>query len=187
MNLTITILSYDHGILRQVLDVLSDMTTEGSFDRYRPEMGEASDFLLKFMDRYHHGREEMFVFPVSSGGPSELRGMIDELIQEHHRARELAEGIAEAVRTWDTDSLREGSLAIVSHMRDHIKEEENVVFPLLEALLEGDKDYEAFELSQAYVKDNFGENYPHKMEEFANRFQDAVWGRGVVKYSSITD
>lgn len=187
MNLTLTMLSYDHGILRQVLDVLSDLAAENAFDRFRPEMEEVSEFLFNFMDKYHHGREEMIVFPISSEGGSELPETIEELIQEHRRALELAESIASALHARDNRSLRENCLELVAHMREHIKEEEDVVFPKLEMLLAGDKDYDAFERSQSYVKDNFGEFYPRDMEEFANRFQDAVWGKGVIKFSAIRD
>ena len=187
MSLTLTLLSFDHGILRQVLDVLSDLATENAFDRFRPEMEEVSEFLFDFMDRYHHGREEIVVFPISSEGASELPATIDELIREHRRASELAQNIAAALHARDNESLRENCLELVAHMRDHIKEEEDVVFPKLEILLAGDKDFDAFERSQSYVKDNFGEFYPRDMEEFANRFQDAVWGKGVIKFSAFKD
>jgi len=187
MNLTITMLSYDHGIIRQVLDVLADLAAENAFDRYRSEMEKVSEFLLNFMDKYHHGREELVVFPISSEGGSELPEKVDKLIQEHRRALELAENIAAALQAGDNESLREKCLEIVAHMRDHIKEEEEVVFPKLEELLTGDKDCDAFELSQSYVEEGFGESFPRDMEEFANRFQDAVWGKGVIKFSAIKD
>jgi hemerythrin-like domain-containing protein len=187
MNLTITMLSYDHGIIRQVLDVLADLAAENAFDRYRSEMEKVSEFLLNFMDKYHHGREELVVFPISSEGGSELPEKVEKLIQEHRRALELAENIAAALQAGDNESLRENCLEIVAHMRDHIKEEEEVVFPKLEELLTGDKDYDAFELSQSYVEEGFGESFPRDMEEFANRFQDAVWGKGVIKFSAIKD
>ncbi len=187
MNLTITMLSYDHGIIQQVLDVLADLAAENAFDRYRSEMREVSEFLLHFMDKYHHGREELVVFPVSSEGGSDLPEKVDQLIQEHRRALELAENIAAALRAGDNESLRGSCLELIAHMRGHIKEEEDVVFPKLEELLTGDRDYDAFELSQSYVKEGFGEFYPRDMEEFANRFQDAVRGKGVIKFGATNE
>ena len=108
MRIMITLLSYDHGILRQVLDVVSDMAAEGSFDQHRDIMPEVSSFFLDFMDRYHHGREEKFVFPAAADSPERIKAMIPELIDEHRTARSfaLAAPVYDAYGTteiWDID------------------------------------------------------------------------------------
>ena len=61
-----------------------------------------------------------------------------------------------------------------------------MVFPVGGAA-HGGQGLRAFELSQSYVEEGFGESFPRDMEEFANRFQDAVWGKGVIKFSAIKD
>lgn len=185
MRIMITLLSYDHGILRQVLDVISDMATEGSFDRYRDIMPEVSQFLLEFMDRYHHGREEKFVFPVAADSPERIRAMMPGLIKDHLRARAFAEAIADNVAAWDTEPLAKNVSALAAHMVKHISEEEDFVFPGLEGALNGGRDLDIFERSQAFVREQFGEDFPKKAEDFANRLQDRVWGEGVIKYESI--
>jgi hemerythrin-like domain-containing protein len=187
MHITITLLSYDHGILRQVLDVISDVASEASFDQYRDMMPEVSDFLLGFMDRYHHGREERFIFPLAAESPERIKAMVPELIDDHRKARSLAEAITENIASWDTGPLAQNITDLAVHMRHHIKEEEDLVFPGLDAALEGDRDLAVFERSQAFIKDEFGEDFPRKAEDFANRLQDRVWGEGVIKYRSIRE
>ncbi|MBI0583181.1 MAG: hemerythrin domain-containing protein [Methanomassiliicoccus sp.] len=185
MKIVITLLSYDHGILRQVLDVVSDMAAEASFDRYRDFLPEMSDFFLTFMDRYHHGKEERFVFPLSAGGTEELKAMMPDLYEDHREAKAFALAIADNIAAWDTEALAKNCIGLAAHMRHHIREEEEEVFPAFEGLLDGDKDLETFEISQTFVKENFGEDFPSRAEDFARRLQDRVWGEGVIKYQSI--
>jgi hemerythrin-like domain-containing protein len=185
MRIMITLLSYDHGILRQVLDVISDIASEGTFDRHRDMMPEVSRFLLEFMDKYHHGREEKFVFPAAAESPDRVKAMIPELIDEHRAAKAFAVAISDNVAEWNIGPLAQNIKDLAVHMRDHIREEEDFVFPGMESVLEGDRDLAIFEQSQAFIKENFGEDFPKKAEDFANRLQDRVWGEGVIKYPQI--
>lgn len=182
MRIMITLLSYDHGILRQVLDVVSDVATEGTFDQHRDIMPEVSQFFLDFMDRYHHGREEKFVFPAAADSPERIKAMIPELIDEHRTARSFALAIADNVADWDTGPLGQNIKDLAAHMMHHIREEEDFVFPGMEGALEGDRDLDIFEQSQAFIKEEFGEDFTKRAEDFANRLQDKVWGEGVIKY-----
>jgi hemerythrin-like domain-containing protein len=184
MRIMITLLSYDHGILRQVLDVVSDMATNGTLDQHRDIMPEVSQFFVDFMDRYHHGREEKFVFPAAAGSPERIRAMVPELIDDHRKARAFADAIVENVSAWDTGPLAQNISDLAAHMTKHIREEEDIVFPGMEEAFEGDKDLDMFERSQEFVKEEFGEDFSKKAEDFANRLQDKVWGEGVIKYPS---
>ncbi len=183
MRVTITILSYDHGILRQVLDVVSDMAVSGNLDQHKGIMPEVADFFLKFMDNYHHGKEERFIFPVAADGPDRIKAMIPDLVAEHRQARSFAEAIASNVASWDREPLAQNCIDLVAHMRDHIIKEEDFVFPAIENIMDSDRDLALFDQAQTFVKRDFGEDYPQKMEEFANRLQETVWGKGVVKYT----
>ncbi|MDW5563550.1 MAG: hemerythrin domain-containing protein [Methanomassiliicoccus sp.] len=182
MRIMITLLSYDHGILRQVLDVAADMAAEGTFDQHRDIMPEVAQFFLDFMDRYHHGREERFVFPAAAVSPEQIKEMIPELIDDHRKARAFALAIDENVKAWETAPLARNITDLAAHMMHHIREEEEVVFPGMDAAFEGDNDLAIFEQSQAFIKEEFGEDFPKKAEDFANRLQDKVWGEGVIKY-----
>jgi hemerythrin-like domain-containing protein len=186
MRIMITLLSYDHGILRQVLDVISDVAREGTFDQYRDLMPEVSQFLFDFMDRYHHGKEEKFVFPAAADSPERIREMIPELIDDHRKARAFAEAIADDVAEWNIGPLAQNITDLAAHMVEHIKEEEDVVFPGMEGALEGDRDLDMFERSQAFVNEQFGADFTQRAEAFAKRLQDRVWGKGVIKYAPST-
>ena len=50
MQIFTTLLSYDHGILRQVLDVMSDITENDTWEQNRDALPDAADFLQRFME-----------------------------------------------------------------------------------------------------------------------------------------
>jgi hemerythrin-like domain-containing protein len=184
MRIVTTLLKYDHGILRQVLDVLDDMATEGTFEQHRSIMPQVANFLLKFMDQYHHGKEERFIFPVATTGPPGVAGMVSDLFDDHHKARALGLAIADDVAAWNPSSLATSCRELAAHMRHHIKEEEDIVFPGVDKLI-GDKDIDVYERIDAMTVQLFGKGYPKEEEDFANRFQAEVWGPGVVKFEAI--
>jgi hemerythrin-like domain-containing protein len=184
MNITITILSYDHGILREVFDVLDDMVRSGKLDEHRDVMPEVSDFLQEFMDHYHHGKEERFIFPQAENGPDKLKEAVPRLIEEHRKAKAYADAIKVGIGSWDVPALSQNLVDLVAHMRNHIVQEEDFVFPAIEALIDSDKDMTIFDQSQVFLKENFGEDYQQKMEKFANGLQERVWGKGVIKFPS---
>jgi hemerythrin-like domain-containing protein len=159
------------------------MAAGGYFDKNKAIMPEVADFFLKFMDGYHHGKEERFVFPVAADGPDRLKAMIPELIADHRKARSFAEAIAVDVAKWDLGPLAQNCLDLVAHMREHIIEEEDFVFPAIENIMDSDRDLALFDQAQTFLKQTYGEDYPQKMEAFANRLQEQVWGKGVIKYS----
>jgi hemerythrin-like domain-containing protein len=179
MRVTITLLSYDHGILRQVMDVVGDMANRGELEKHKGLMPEVSDFFIKFMDEYHHGKEEKFVFPMADNGPERVRAMIPDLIVDHRKARSFADAIVSDVSNWNVEPLTQNCIDLVAHMREHIQEEENFVFPALEEIMDPDRDMAQFEKAQEFLKENFGEDYPAEMEKFANRLQEAVWGKEI--------
>ena len=184
MRVSITLLSYDHGILREALDVLEEIADCGTWEEHRDILPEVDRFLQRFMDQYHHGKEERFVFPVAqTAGPPRLKESIADLIEEHDQAKAFADAISRSLADWNIEGLRINSLDLVAHMRHHIEQEENFVFPELENILDPDQDLKAHEDAQRFMEENFGASFQADMEQFANRLQDKVMGKGVIKYS----
>jgi len=107
MQIFLTLLSYDHGILRQVLDVLSDIGENDTWEQHRDALPEAIDFLNRFMDQYHHGKEERYLFPAAASGSEHLREGVEDLIQEHQQAREYVAAIEKSFQEWNVPALRE--------------------------------------------------------------------------------
>jgi hemerythrin-like domain-containing protein len=185
MQIFTTILSYDHGILRQVLDVMSDIAENDSWDQHRDALPEVVEFLQRFMDQYHHGKEERFLFPAAPANDERLHEQIDDLVSEHRQAKAYADAIEQGVRDWNVSILRENVNGVVAHMRHHILEEEDIVFPAFGRVVEPEIDMSMHEGAQAFMEERFGASFQADMEDFANRLQDRVMGKGVIKYGPM--
>ena len=182
MRVFLTLLSYDHGILRQVLDVLVDIAERDTWDVHRETLPEVVDFLDQFMDRYHHGKEEQYLFPTAVRGSESLQAFIPDLIGDHRQAKAFTDAFGRSLEEWDTDGLRDTVTDLAAHMREHIKEEEDLAFPEFENVLDPDLDLQIYEEAQKYMEDNFSLSFQNEMEKFAKRLQDQVMGVGVIKY-----
>jgi len=181
MRINITLLSYDHGILRQVFDVMSDLAESGRLEERLDEMDAFVEFTMEFMDLYHHGKEERFVFHLADGGPEALERGVGHLRREHAKARELAQSIDKALADRDIDAMANGVTALTDHMRHHIEEEENEVFPELESKLTEDADIDMWQKSDEFVSRNFGADIQDRYQKYADELQERVWGKGVIK------
>lgn len=180
MMYALTILSYDHGFLRQVLDVLEVAVKEQAVVRFKPQMIEILAFLEKFMDGFHHGKEEKFLFPVAVRSSPSLIPDIKELISDHEYARELLQAMAsELGKKEGMDRYGELSLSLVNHMTAHIVKEEDIFFPKIEQNLASEEDrkiYRAF--------NNFTVGLFYKFfEQTAGKIQDDILGPGFYERS----
>ena len=185
MQIFTTLLSYDHGILRQVLDVMGDIAENDAWEQHRDALPEVVDFLQRFMDQYHHGKEERFLFPAAPPGEKRLQEQIGDLVAEHREAKAYADAIGKGLEDWDVGALRDNVNGVVAHMRHHIQEEEDIVFPEFNRVLDPEKDMPMHEESQKFMEERFGASFQTDMEDFANRLQDKVMGKGVIKYGPM--
>jgi hemerythrin-like domain-containing protein len=178
MKITTTLLSYDHGLLRQVLDVIAEMAKMGTASKYQSSLPSIVDFLNRFMDQYHHGKEERFIFPFALHESGDWEGEINKLISEHRQAKSMVDDMAKAIEANDLRKFSDAGSRLAKHMQAHIKEEEDKVFPKLEDLMEPDEDMELFEQINSYSNQKFGADFSKKSETYANKLQDEIMGPG---------
>jgi len=179
MKVSVTLLSYDHGILRQVLDVYKDIVEKGSIEKNRQIATEGVEFLMMFMDHFHHGKEERFLFPAAMCADPEHTENLQKLFEDHRTARMLAEEMLTSVRPGGDDAkFNESAGKLVLHMTEHIRKEEDTIFPGIDALMDEKEDLRVYKHFEDFTMNNFKEDIYPAAEAFASRFQDAVLGKG---------
>jgi hemerythrin-like domain-containing protein len=179
MKVSITLLSYDHGILRQVLDVYKDIVEKRSIDSHRQIATEGGEFLLMFMDHFHHGKEERFLFPAAMCADPGHTEDLQELFEDHRMARLLTQAMLTFVRPGGDDAaFYENAGKLVEHMTAHIRKEEETVFPGIEAKISDAEDMRVYKHFEEFTMTNFKEDLYLSSEAFATRFQDEVLGKG---------
>jgi len=101
-----------------------------------------ADFLRNFADKCHHGKEETELFPAmeKAGVPRE-GGPIGVMLQEHEQGRAYIRSLVDASQRYaggDKAALKPLAAAIngyVALLRAHIYKEDNILFPMADAVL----------------------------------------------------
>ncbi|MCG7844653.1 MAG: hemerythrin domain-containing protein [Methanomassiliicoccales archaeon] len=178
MRISITILQYDHGIIRQVLDIVGEVLRTHRASKHMSDLREAVVFLEQFMDRFHHAKEENFLFPVAVKECPKIADTFERLIDEHATARHMMKRIIKAIDEGDEETTMREGLALVDHVTIHINEEENQVFPVIENDLQLETDALVHAQYEKFMTNEFGKSYYKVSEEFANDLQDRILGPG---------
>lgn len=176
-----TLLQYDHGIVRQVLDVIGELLRSHRAARHPGEFREAVAFLEQFLDRFHHVKEERFLFKAAALECPKVAETLVRLKKEHAQARRMMKAALKALDEGDLPKAEEEARNLVDHMTVHISEEENQVFPLIENCLQLETDAKVHVQYERFMEQEFGKNYYQLAEAFANDIQERLLGPGFFK------
>jgi hemerythrin-like domain-containing protein len=146
----------DHGHILRALDVLDEMAA-------RAQRGQAPDekdvkgvveFLTGFGDSHHQAKEECVLFPalLRDRGQKNYRELC-HLVFEHNRQRSLIGGITDSMRSRKTKDFVYCATNLVKILRTHLKEEDDVLLPLMESTLSPADDDRVVRDMKAYDRE----------------------------------
>lgn len=170
-------LKHEHEIILKVLDAAAIEVLRIS-QTYKINPGKTAamlDFFKGFVDRCHHTKEELHLFPMmeSHGQPREI-GPLAVLFEEHTLGRIYLKTAAKAltlVDKGDQASIDEvgGNLgAYIDLLRAHIAKENTILFPLADSLMTPE-DQAGLEKAFAEVEaDIMGPEAHEKYHQLAN-------------------
>ncbi len=139
MSQIISDLTHEHDAILSALRILEGMAERAQRNQLAPgDLAEFLGFLREFVDQCHHGKEEGLLFPaMARAGLAEHGGFIDELHAEHVQGRALVQAMAQAgTPTINAAEFAAAATAYAEHLRAHIAKENDVLFPMVERLLD---------------------------------------------------
>ena len=150
----------EHRLIERALDAMGAwMTTlgAGSESDDKAELARFVSFIQGFADAYHHGKEEdiLFVAMGEHGFPRHA-GPIAVMLQEHDLGRSLVgvlDGLARQSATWtneDLDTLERTVREFSDLLRQHIRKEDQILYPMADARLPAPAQEEMFRRFQAF-------------------------------------
>lgn len=131
-------LMWEHRTIERAVVLMHEgLVRMRQHQRLEPRFLELSvDFFRTYADRTHHGKEEDILFrelrhkPLSEGQLT----IMDELVSEHVRGRELTRQVTSGLETYHTDA-EEGALLVTQALEQlcdlypkHIKKEDEQFF-----------------------------------------------------------
>lgn len=128
----------EHRRIEAVLDRLDSLGESGAS---RSQVADATKFLRGYADGYHHAKEEDVLFrAMVDEGMSEDEPPIVLMLEQHGEARRLVGEIAEIAESGaedltEAEQRRFARVAsdYVALLRTHIREEDEVVYPIARA------------------------------------------------------
>ena len=138
--------------------------------------GKALDFIKNYADKFHHAKEEKFMFPAAVRNHVMKQEGMDHLLKEHEEARAYVRSMEDALKRGKMPVFYDSAKKLVEHMTHHIKEEENEFFPKIEEGLDGDEDMRVYKEFEAFTNKMFTEDVYKATESFAQTIQDDILG-----------
>jgi hemerythrin-like domain-containing protein len=143
---TVTTLSTEHAAILQVLEQAEQAASAAAQGIPVPAgiFQDVQEFLMVFVDRCHHGKEEGELFPRLQ---PDYAALVEQLEDEHTTGRQLALTYAQAVQSYQPGNATTGAAlaaaarAYADFLRQHIDEENEHLLPVVEQALEAEDQH----------------------------------------------
>lgn len=139
------ILKHEHRIIERVLRALEGvcMRLEGGNRVPAAALLEIVRFINTFADRYHHGKEELFLFPaLERRGITRTGGPLGVMEYEHQVERELIADLKQAIDVYEEgcvdaqQNFIEAARAYLRLLVGHIEKEDSILFRIGDEVLD---------------------------------------------------
>jgi hemerythrin-like domain-containing protein len=181
MRATITLLQYEHGIIRQVTDVLGEMVKQGTLSKHQKQVTKVASFMDSYVTKLHHQAEERFLFKAAMTLSAELAKGAKKLMNDHAKVNDLISRLKQL--STRKEAFEDGTLAfvakeLVDSMTVHIRREEDVYYPKVEEAMSMELDADLVLGIDGLTKSKFDPDFLRASEELAIKLQDEVLGPG---------
>ena len=163
-------LKEEHRAVKLMLKILDGICTdiESGKSVKREYLDGLVEFMRIFVDRCHHTKEELYLFPeLEKAGIPGAGELITSLKEEHEQGRQHVSRIEEAVsRSEGNNGLQTmvaNSRAYIQLLIPHIEKEDNKLFPMADTSLSNPVQEDLLERFEAVETEIIG---PGKHEEF---------------------
>ena len=169
MTHPLNVLKHEHRVIERALRALDGVCFRLEWGQHVPPevLLQLVDFISTFADRYHHGKEERYLFPVlQRQGIQRDEGALGVIEQEHRIEGELAAEMGRAIIEYrDAESKQRFVVAArryTAHLLGHIDKEDGILLRLADEILD-DEDKaslrEGFERADAELGAGANEKY----------------------------
>lgn len=178
MSLPLHTLKHEHRVIEKALRGLSGICVRlESGDQVPAEViSDILDFVGGFADRYHHGKEEKYLFPTLQQGNVLDDEAFDALNQEHEIERVLTAEMDSLLRglkaghNLDIQLLAKTALRYIDHLTAHIRHEDSILFRFADELLdESEKEKLNENFTRAAIE--LGQDEIERYEQIAVRLE----------------
>jgi hemerythrin-like domain-containing protein len=169
------VLKHEHRVIEKVLRALDGVCARLDMGLTVPTgaLLNLVDFITEFADRYHHGKEENYLFPaLHKQGIASRDSALQVIGREHEIERNLTDQMREAALEYaesdpDSRSLFAGAArAYITHLTGHIQKEDAILFRVADEMLD-ETDREDLMAGFERARNEFGPEVSDRYEKLA--------------------
>jgi len=174
-------LRQEHRIIEVVLTGLAriaDRAVSGQSVQ-ADRAGKALEILRNFADRCHHAKEEHQLFRLMERhGMAHGSGPLAVMLGEHELGRGHVRAMTEALpeaSAGDPQAIgafAEHARSYVDLLRDHIRKEDNVLYPMAEQMLSVEEDRQLVAAFEVIERDEMGEGAHDRYHQWAHELAE---------------
>ncbi|MBI5400457.1 hemerythrin domain-containing protein [Candidatus Saganbacteria bacterium] len=120
----------EHVLIKQLLTlmpkVIANIDMESDFDRQI--ILDSLDFIRFYADKFHHAKEEDILFEYTDKNLD----IIKTMLADHETARAHVRAVFAALKTQDKKSIIENLNAYCALLAEHIKKEDEILYPWID-------------------------------------------------------
>jgi hemerythrin-like domain-containing protein len=158
----------EHGLIKRwvalIPEVIKNLEVESAEGRQL--ILDGIDFIRTYADKYHHAKEEEILFTYFD----EELDILKVMHADHQKGRSHVKAIGEALETRDKAAIAEHLNAYRDLLTEHIKKEDEILFPWMDKNLSTRQIGELF--SRFNATDDLIGYSPSKYEEFIDRLEE---------------
>jgi len=167
----------EHVVIMQALDIMQVISEKLQRNEAadRNDIVELLGFLSEFADRCHHGKEEDLLIPgILKFGVLENNGPVRAILSEHVQGREHIAKMREIIAgdTINKEKFVESSLAYVSLLREHIRKEDTLLFPLIESRMPSEELHRMYEEFMKFEEREIGQSHHEELHSLLERLKN---------------
>ncbi len=153
----------EHVYIKKVIAAVPVLleTIDGSFDTLKPVLEQCIDFIKNYADGYHHAKEEDILF----GFFDKDLDILAVMYEDHDTGRNFVKNTLKGIEEKNTAAIKENMLGYCELLTQHIKKEDEILFPWMDRSLNDRQIGELYSLCSA-VDTKFGDK-PLEYEAFA--------------------
>jgi len=158
----------EHNLIKRWVALIPKVVDNMDFEPedYKNIVREGVNFIRKYADGYHHAKEEEILFAYFD----ENLDILKTMHVDHENARAHVKAIVAGLKSNDAQAIREHLSAYGDLLPEHIKKEDEILYPWMDRNLSTKQVGELFYKFDSVEKE-FGDT-PQKCEEFIRKLEE---------------
>lgn len=154
----------EHRRIKQLLACIPAIRDSIKIQTDRQLVNECVYFIRNYADKFHHAKEEDFLFKFVD----ESRDIIQVMLQEHQTGRNFVKSIITGLEADDKQQIIEGFTGYGDLLQQHIEKEDQILYPWIDKNL---STRQVGELVSRFneVNRNFGRVFTERITGFLKR------------------